>query len=117
MASRRGSTPGETADMPVACSLTSADLATQAGRWQQLAARAMVERAETGTGLRISFRPEPGAEDELRQLVATENECCRWAQWSVDTTAGQLALVVRSSGAGIATLHGMFSDLRAAPPI
>jgi hypothetical protein len=97
---------GDTA--PVACALTSAGLAAQAGRWQQLIARAMTECTETADGLRMSFRPEPGVEEELRRLVAVENECCPWATWAVETIAGATVLDVRSTGPGIATLHGMF---------
>jgi hypothetical protein len=116
MAATHDSTTDETAaTTPVACSLTAGDLVTQAGRWAQLAARAMIERVKTADGLRISFRSEPGAEDELRQLVATENECCPWAHWSVETPAGQTVLVVHSTGDGIATLHSMFAGPRAAP--
>jgi hypothetical protein len=100
--------------VPVACSLTSAGLAAQSDRWQQLAARAMTQRTETAHGVRISFRPEPGAEDELRQLVAVENECCPWADWRVQTDARQIVLDVHSTGEGIATLHSMFTRLQPA---
>jgi hypothetical protein len=97
-------------DLPVACSLGPADLATQADRWVRLAARAMTGRTNTPDGLRIGFRPEPGAEDELRALVAVETECCPWATWTVRTGNGELVLDVRSpSPDGVATLHGMFS--------
>jgi hypothetical protein len=112
MATQHITAEDSTRTMPVACSLTSADLAAQAGRWEQLAARAMTGRAETAHGLRISFRPEEGAEDELCKLVAVENECCRWADWMVQTGAGQLVLDVRSTGDGIATLHSMFTGLQ-----
>ena len=44
----------------------------------------------------------------LRTLVATETECCRWAAWAVETNAGATVLDVRSTGPGIAALHGMF---------
>ena len=101
--------------VPVACSLTSAGLAAQSDRWQQLAARAMTQRTETAHGVRVSFRPEPGAEDELRQLIAVENECCPWAEWRVQTDAGQIVLDVHSTGEGIATLHSMFTSLQPAP--
>jgi hypothetical protein len=94
--------------VPVACTLTPDDLAAQADRWQRLMARAMTERAETADGLRMSFRPGPGTEKELRRLVAVERECCAWADWTVQTSAGTLLLDVRSAGAGITTLHGMF---------
>jgi hypothetical protein len=98
--------------VPVACSLTSAGLAAQGERWERLAARAMSGRTETTRGLRISFRPEPGAEEELRHLVAVENECCPWAAWTVAKAEGQIVLDVRSTGEGVATLHGLFASLR-----
>ena len=92
----------------VACTLTTADLTAQHNRWEQLIARAMTDRAETPDGLRICFRPEPGAEEELRALVAVENECCSWATWTVERDAGTIVLDVRSTGEGVATLRGMF---------
>src|SRR5215472_5209565 len=95
----------------VACSLTPAGLAKQADRWRRLASRAMTDRTETAGGVRIRFRPEPGGEEELRKLVAVESECCPWADWTVEADAGQVVLDVRSTGAGIATLHGMFTGL------
>src|SRR5260370_40268231 len=87
-----------TAAAPIACALTAADLAAQARRWMRLAVRAMTQRAETAHGIRISFRPEPGAEEELRSLAAAEDECCPWAAWTAETSAGQLVLDVRSAG-------------------
>src|SRR5258708_35542165 len=82
MAAREISTEQNASAMPVACALTPAALAAQAGRWEQLAARAMTGRAQTAHGVRISFLPEPGAEDELRELVAVEKQCCPWAEWT-----------------------------------
>jgi hypothetical protein len=98
--------------VPVACTLTTANLAAQGGRWERLAARAMTERAQTAHGLRLVFRPEPGAEQELRALVAVETECCPWADWTVRTGDGQVVLDVRSAGAGIAALRAMFTSLQ-----
>ena len=95
-----------TENIPVACTLTAADLATQRRRWEQLMARALTGRAETADGLRLSFRPE--AEDELRALVAVETGCCAWAAWTVVPTAGAVVLDVRSADEGIAALHAMF---------
>ena len=100
---------------PVACALTSQDLAAQARSWQQLAARAMTERAETAHGLRITFRSEPGVEDKLRELVAVENQCCPWATWTAEAEADHLVLNVASIGDGVAALHGMFTDTDLTP--
>jgi hypothetical protein len=116
MTTQQRTTEAEMDTAPVACTLTTAGLAEQTGRWERLAARALTERAETERGLRLSFRPEPGAEEELRQLVAVENECCRWASWTVHTHARQIVLDVRSDGDGIAALHDMFTGLQPAPP-
>jgi hypothetical protein len=104
-----------TARPPVACSLSLAGLAEHAGRWERLAARALAGHAMTVGGVRLSFRPEPGAETELRALVAVETGCCPWATWSIEASAGQLVLDVRSAGDGIAALHSMFTGLGQAP--
>jgi hypothetical protein len=100
---------------PVACTLTSADLASQSERWKQLAAAALVDRTETEHGLRISFAAAPGVEEELRALVLVENECCAWAEWTVGTTPEEATLDVRSTGHGVEALHGMFTSLRREP--
>jgi hypothetical protein len=55
------------------------------------------------------FANEPGVEDELRRLVAVENECCRWAVWEVSPQGETIVMSARSSGEGVTTLHGMFS--------
>jgi hypothetical protein len=91
----------------VACTLIAGDLAAQARRWQRLTARALTGREETPDGLRLSFRP--GAEDELRALVAVEAGCCAWATWTIERAAGAVVLDVRSAGEGAATLRGMFT--------
>ena len=106
--------PGRHADpAAVACALSSVDLAARGRRWEQLAARAMTGRAETADGLRLGFRREPGAEEEVRALAAMENECCPWAAWTVRAEAGQIVLDVRSaSEEGIAALHDMFTGRR-----
>ena len=100
--------------MRIACTLSPAGLAAQAGRWERLIAQALTERTETADGLRMSFRPEPGVEEELRRLVAVEAECCSWASWAVETDAGATVLDVRSAGPGIVALHGMFRPAQAA---
>jgi hypothetical protein len=106
---RRKNTGGTTAGSgPVACTLTSADLAAQASRWERLADRAMAERTETADGLRIRFQAHPGVASELRELVAVEHGCCRWAAWTVQTADDHVTLDIRSQGEGVTVLHGMF---------
>jgi len=110
--------PGEdttAAAAPVACSLSRAGLAEQAGRWERLAGRAMTGREQTRHGLRVTFRPGPGTEEELRALADVESRCCPWAAWTVHADGTRLVLDVRSAGDGVAALHAIFAGLRAAP--
>jgi len=97
---------------PVACALTRDGLAAQRAHWQRLAARALMERADTADGVRLAFQPGPGVEAELRALVATERECCPWAEWTVQATAQQVVLGVHATGTGTDALHDMFTGLR-----
>ena len=96
--------------MQIACTLSPASLAAQAGQWRQLIGQALTDRTETADGLRMSFRPGPGVEEELRRLVASETRCCRWAAWTVEVSAEATVLDVRSTGLGVAALHGMFQS-------
>ncbi len=98
--------------VPVACTLTRGGLAAQRARWQRLAARALTERADTTGGVRLAFRPGPGVGAELRALVATEQECCPWAEWTVETTGQQVVLGVRAEGTGTDALQEAFTGLR-----
>jgi hypothetical protein len=114
MTKHHGITQENGGTIPVACTLSRAGLTAQASRWARLAARALTERTETAQGLRLSFRPEPGAGDELRQLVAVEKACCAWADWTVDTRAGRIILDVHATGDGVDALHTMFTGLHPA---
>jgi hypothetical protein len=111
MTSQPGAIDEDDGAVPVACRLTSAGLAAQNGRWERLAARAMTERSETADGLRVSFRREPGVDDELRRLAEAENQCCPWADWAVRTHTGHIVLEVRSAADGIGALYRMFTGL------
>jgi hypothetical protein len=94
----------------VACTLTDTDLKSQRERWLALGEIFGLGREETEDGLRISFRSHPGIREELDALVAVENECCAWADWSVERDDDVLVMAARSEGTGIETLHGMFTQ-------
>ena len=93
---------------PVACTLTPAGLAAQAGRWDELMAQSMTGHTRISDGLRLTFHP--GADAELRALVAIERDCCRWATWTLDRHDGAIVLTVRAEGDGVAALYALFGD-------
>jgi hypothetical protein len=92
----------------VACTLSDTDLKTQRERWINVGTNFGLAREKTDNGLQLTFKDHPAIEQELRALVAVENDCCSWASWSVDRKEGVLVMAARSKGEGISTLHGMF---------
>ena len=100
----------------VACTLIDTDLKTQRERWINLGENFGLGRYETDDGLRLTFKDHPAVEAELQALVAVENDCCRWAAWTVERSeTGALVLAARAQGEGIATLHGMFTSATLSP--
>jgi hypothetical protein len=95
--------------LPIACTLSGADLGAQAARWRRLRDEAGLARIEAEDGLRLTFRDDQAVEDELRALVAVENDCCAWASWTVAREDGELVLHAASTGQGVRTLHSMFN--------
>jgi hypothetical protein len=98
----------------VACTLSNTDLKSQRERWINLGTNFGIGREPTDDGLRLTFKDHPTIEQELRALVAVENDCCSWASWSVERAGGALVMAARSKGEGIPTLHGMFKEAMAA---
>lgn len=95
----------------VACTLDGTDLKSQRERWLNLGENFGLARQETADGLRLTFTQHPAVVAELEALVQVENECCSWAAWSVEPDGDDaVAMVARSHGEGIATLHGMFTQ-------
>ena len=101
--------------MDIACSLSPTALASRGERWRRLIARSGLGRDETPDGLRLRLRADPGAAAELTALAAAERKCCPWAEWAVEPGDGEIALVVRSSGAGVAALHTMLEGFEESP--
>jgi len=101
--------------MDIACTLSSTALTSRGERWRRLITRSGLGRDETPDGLRLRFRADPGAVAELTALAAAERECCAWAGWSVEPGDGEIALVARSSGAGVTALHTMLEGFEEWP--
>lgn len=94
----------------VACTLTTADLASQSARWERVRTASGIERVESADGIRLRFRADAGVTDELRALAAVENDCCSWATWTVTTPGTEVVVLATSTGDGITALHAMFPD-------
>jgi hypothetical protein len=104
-----GRPPVELSEL-IACTLSDTNLKTQRERWIALGENFGLGRTETEDGLRLRFQSHPAIEDELNALVVVENDCCSWADWTVERDDGALVMAARSQGEGVTTLHGMFTQ-------
>ena len=90
--------------IPIACTLTAADLADRQQAWLKLGTYA-IGATEVPGGLAFAFRAVPGVHESLRELVALEAECCEWMAFSLDPTAGTVTMTI--TGAGEDGEHGV----------
>ena len=95
---------------PAACSLDAADGATRRRRWLELGERALLEKAATSRGVRLSYREDAGVERELRELAELERECCGFATWLVSADEDRIVLDVSAPGEGAAAVRAMFGE-------
>jgi hypothetical protein len=91
----------------VACSLGPEDHAARLQGWQEIRARALIDALATRRGVRLIFRNDPGVEEDLRQLVSLESECCSFADWSLRVHSGDLVLDVSADGDASAVVREM----------
>lgn len=83
--------------IPIACTLTAADLADRQQAWLKVGTYAS-SATEVPGGLAFAFRPVPGVHESLRELVALEAECCEWMAFSLEPAAGTLTMTITGAG-------------------
>ena len=70
--------------LAVACSLTPADYAERLREFRLLFASALRESRREPTRLYLAFDPHAAFEDDVRDLLKGEQECCPFFSFSVD---------------------------------
>ena len=94
---------GKEVQVPIACSLTAAELVDRGAAWSKLLGTSLVASARVTDGLRVTVHP--GALSSLRALVKLERECCPWIDFRFDGDS----LVMTAPGHGEEVLLQMFS--------
>jgi hypothetical protein len=81
-------------DLPIACTLTADDMTARTVQINALAADGLLDRAPTGTGMRIRLLDRPDIEQRTRELVAAESECCAFLDFRLCRESGDLVLYI-----------------------
>jgi hypothetical protein len=80
--------------LEIACSLTPGDYAQRLREFRRLFATSLRETRREPTRLHLSLDPAAAREDEVRDLLRREQECCSFLSFSVETS--QVAIHVEA---------------------
>lgn len=83
--------------IPIACTLTAADLVDRQHAWLKVGTYGQ-SATEVPGGLAFTFRAVAGVDESLRELVRLEAHCCAWMTFALEPTADKLTLTVTGLG-------------------
>jgi hypothetical protein len=90
-------------EIPIACSLSAADLAERQRLWRELLDTSLLGRESIPGGLRLTVRP--GAGPQLHALIDLERDCCPWIRFKVNGDSATMTAV----GDGEDAIRQMFT--------
>jgi len=90
-------------DNPIACALSTGDLAKREEAWRRLLATSVLAQERVPGGLRLIVGA--GAGEELNALIDAERICCSWITFAVDGES----VTMTAPGDGEEVLVHMFS--------
>ncbi|NLE80547.1 MAG: hypothetical protein GX610_13355 [Rhodococcus sp.] len=91
--------------LPIACTLGPNVGREQVERWRDFDGEYAVGIERTDTQLVVHYRKVEESVQRLRQLVATESDCCSFVDWAIDNTHDDLRLIVTGTPGQLAALH------------
>ena len=97
-------------DVPIACTLTAADMDKRRAELGALGAAALVAVEHHGERAVLRFRPSPGIRERLAAVVAAEAECCPFFDIALGNEEDLVLLTVRAP----AGAEALLADLVAA---
>ena len=94
---------------PIACSLSSADLAQRTQELAALRREALVGRTRIPGGVRLAFADTPGIAARIRAAIAAEAECCPFLTLRLDHDGDRLVLDVTGPQDAMPIIEEMFA--------
>ena len=90
--------------LPVACTLTPGAGAAQLAAWQEFNDDYLLDLDKTAGQITVHYPKIDDATARLTELVRTEQTCCTFVTWSIDTTHPDLRLTVTGTDDALAAL-------------
>ncbi|MEQ1736022.1 MAG: hypothetical protein ABL886_06430 [Rhodoglobus sp.] len=92
--------------LPIACTLPSlAEAKEQVAKWRAFDADYALETEHTDTTMTIHYAKVDDSIRRLEELVAVEQICCAFVDWSIDETQHDLRLIVTGTPFQLAALN------------
>lgn len=99
-------TQGPFRDVPIACTLpTIAEAKAQVERWQAFDVDYALSSERSDSALIVHYAKVNDSIIRLRELVAVEQRCCAFVEWSIDASGNDLRLIARGSEEQLAALN------------
>jgi hypothetical protein len=97
-------------ELPIACTLTPAAMAERGDWLRRLGRASLVEGRRRDGGLELRF--DAAAEDEVRQWVEAERECCAFLGFGLDRAGDEVRLRVTGPPGSEPVLDGLLAAMR-----
>jgi hypothetical protein len=101
--------------LPIACSLTAADLESRMAELRALGGDGLMSVSETPGRAVLRFRPDADIRKRVEAAAAAEAECCAFLDLRVEHDAGATTLTISAPNGGaevVGELAALFSGLR-----
>ena len=100
-------------EKPIACSLDASEFKERAASIRDLARRSLRHSSRTPLALSLTF--EPGALDEVRDLVAKEKACCASLSFDLRNNAKGVFLTVTAPKSAAEAADALFDHFAPEP--
>jgi hypothetical protein len=91
--------------LPIACSLSAADLQDRVAQIRALGRDALVGTSERDGAVVLRFRPDPEIRERVEAIVAAESECCAFLGFRLEHEAGATVLTISAPNGGAEVAH------------
>lgn len=95
-------------DGGASCDLDDQGAARRNVEFADVVERGLRDRKRTSGSVRLTFDRKDGLEDDLRELVRRESECCAFFSFDVDVTGGVIFLEVAAPTEKDAYLEALY---------
>jgi hypothetical protein len=98
--------------LPIACSLSAADLAERGKELRELGGDGLVSLSEEPGRAVLRFRADPAIRERVEAIVAAESECCPFLDLRLEHGAEATVLTIAAPDDGaevVADLAGAFA--------